>query len=112
MDIHLDIRDGAENAKYSGIIGLSQFNLGNLTGNQDLGKVTGTFTIKDGQSFSLESISTELSTGQSFTYKVMTTKTLKLTTSEKILLTESGHFDPNANLKFMVPLIFPKTGRY
>lgn len=111
VDIHLDIRDGAENAKYSGIIGLSQFNLGNLTGNQDLGKVTGTFTIKDGQSFSLESISTELSTEvQSFTYKgydyknfKIDGKLLKNTFDGKLVIS-----DPNANLKFDGAIDFSK----
>ncbi len=103
VDIHLDIRDGADKAKYSGTVGLNQFNLGALTGNPDLERITGTFSIHDGQSFSLDKISTELSSQiQSFTYKgydyknfKIDGKLLKNTFDGSLVIT-----DPNADLKF------------
>ena len=72
LDMHLNIRNGTSNALYSGQLNLDNFNLGALTGQKDIGRVSGSFTITEGKSFSLENMSSTLSSDSgSFHIKVM-----------------------------------------
>jgi len=103
LDLHLNIRNGFNNAKYSGTLKLNEVDVGKITNNPDLGKISATLEIKDGENFSLEKISSQLSTHiKSFSYKGYTYSNLlidgkldKNTFNGKLSAT-----DPNANLDF------------
>ncbi len=49
LDMRLDIENGSEQAEYSGSLSLDEFNLGTWTSNRDLGIVSFTAAIDDGQ---------------------------------------------------------------
>ncbi|MBK8841835.1 MAG: hypothetical protein IPO33_02835 [Saprospiraceae bacterium] len=91
LDIHLNIRNGTSNAAYSGKLNLDNFNLGAITGQTDIGKVSGSFTITDGKSFSLDKISSTLTSDiRMFSYKGYDYKNFKIDGSLiKILLMEN-----------------------
>jgi len=103
LDMHLNIRNGTDNARYSGILKLDNFNLGAITSNPDVGRVSGVFTISDGKSFSLDQLSSSLSSDiRSFTYKGYEYKNFKFdgklnksTLDGKLNIT-----DPNIDLDF------------
>ena len=79
LDMHLNIRNGTSNAAYSGKLNLDNFNLGAITGQTDIGKVSGSFTITDGKSFSLDKISSTLTSDiRMFSYKGYDYKNFKI----------------------------------
>lgn len=61
LDTRLDIKEGVENALYSGEIALQEFDLNGWTDNPDLGIATMSARILDGKGLTLESVRTDLS---------------------------------------------------
>lgn len=66
IDLHMNIRNGASNATYSGWLELQNFDLGAITGQEDLGRFTGTITIEEGKSFLFDQINTHLTSKVAF----------------------------------------------
>ena len=111
LDLHLNIRDGIKNAKYSGLLQLDKVNVGNIIDNPDFGTLSASIAIKDGKSFLPESITSQLSSNiQSFTYKgynytnlIIDGKLDKNTFDGKLKA-----IDPNMDLNFNGKIDFSK----
>ncbi|WP_235294157.1 translocation/assembly module TamB domain-containing protein [Portibacter lacus] len=60
LDMRLDLKDGAENAQYSGSAVLRAFDLATWSGNTDFGMLEVEATVKNGKGLRLESVNAEL----------------------------------------------------
>lgn len=60
LDMRLDVKKGTEQSNYSGELSLENFNLGEWSGNDDLGIVNFSAGIEDGKGLTLNSVDTEL----------------------------------------------------
>ncbi len=111
VDLHLNIRNGTSNALYSGQLNLDNFNLGALTGQKDIGRVSGSFTITEGKSFSLENMTSTLSSNvRMFSYKGYEYKNFKIdgTLNKNTFEGKLNIVDPNIDLDFNGAINFSK----
>jgi len=70
MKINMDVREGADQARYSGGLELINFDLGAFSENEDLGIIDLYADVREGQGLRLESLSTRiLATVEGFSYK-------------------------------------------
>ena len=70
LDTRLDIKNGADEAEYSGVLSLDNFNLSAWTGNPDLGMATFRAEIRDGKGLNSKNLLTDLSAKlETFEYK-------------------------------------------
>lgn len=60
MDMRMDLRNGREGAKYRGGLSLLNFNLGEWSGNEDLGMITFKSEVKEGKGLTLASVDAKL----------------------------------------------------
>ena len=69
-DMRMNLRQGREQAQYSGNLSLQNFDLGAWTGNKELGRVSMNTSVKNGQGLVLETVEAEIGgTISSISYK-------------------------------------------
>lgn len=56
--LNFDLTNGSSKAKYSGEVYLENYDLGPITGDNNLGKFTGTINVDDGKSFDINNLAT------------------------------------------------------
>lgn len=70
LDMRLDVKDGVENANYSGEIALVDFDLGTWSKDSDLGLITARSSVENGQGLTISYLKSDLKAiVESFTYK-------------------------------------------
>ncbi len=103
MFMNLKLKDGRENARYSGDLYLKNFNLGKWTGNPDFGKVTFNSHVKEGKGLTSLTAQAKLeATIDSFFFKGYKYENLNLNGQIQRNLFD-GTFaidDPNINFRF------------
>ncbi len=60
LDMRLDIKEGSNKANYSGLLNLSNFNMGRWTDNADFGLVNFKSTVEDGRGLTLKTVKANL----------------------------------------------------
>lgn len=70
LDMRLDIKEGANNANYSGVLNLSNFNLGKWSDNSDFGLVNFNSKVENGRGLTLKTVKADLEASvKSLTFK-------------------------------------------
>ncbi len=70
LDMRLDVKDGVENANYSGEIALVEFDLGAWSKDADLGLITARSSVENGQGLTIAYVKSDLqAVVESFTYR-------------------------------------------
>lgn len=113
LDMRLDLKNGVEKAAYSGALELMEFNLGEWTGQSDLGLVSIDAQVRNGQGLRGSTASADLAANvSSFEYKDYTYRNLQFNgrlnsnlLDGKILLEDPFlNFDFNGTIDFSQPL--------
>lgn len=103
LDMRLDLKEGVENAQYSGRAVLKEFDLASWSGNSDFGLLEAEAEVRDGKGLSLELVNADLQANvNSLEYKGYTYRDFKMEGKFEQNLFD-GDFeiaDPNINLNF------------
>ena len=79
MDMRMDLRQGRQDASYSGGLSLTNFNLKNWSGNKDLGNITFTSKVEDGFGLTIDKVNAKVFGNiESFTFRDYTYKNVNL----------------------------------